>query len=233
MHNKKKNFIAIPKDAASIIILRERKGKIYVLMGKRPENSRFMPGVYVFPGGVLERKDYLTKNIFNPDIDPHKHKLKTRNESHAIAIFYAAIRETFEETGLYLSQKAQHPVNPKFLDGIYRENLNKYSLIPDIKKLIFFGRAITPSFLKKRYHARFFLSLFENFNGNLKANGELENLSWINIYEAKNKNIADVTEFMIDQVISLKGNYKLSNNKFSYPMFTWRNKKRWIKWENL
>ena len=62
MHNKKKNFIAIPKDAASIIILRERKGKIYVLMGKRPENSRFMPGVYVFPGGVLERKDYLTKN---------------------------------------------------------------------------------------------------------------------------------------------------------------------------
>ena len=231
---EKINFKPIkPKDASTLIIIKNDKKNTYVLMGQRSMKSKFMPGVYVFPGGVLERKDYLTKNIFNPNIAPHRHKLKTRNESHAIAIFYAAIRETFEETGLYLSQKAQHPINPIFLEGIYRENLNKYSLIPDINKLIFFGRAITPSFLKRRYHARFFLSLFENFNGDLKDNGELENLSWINIYEAKNKNIADVTEFMIDQVISLKGNLRLFDNKFSYPMFTWRNKKRWIKWENL
>ena len=46
-----------PKDASTLIIIRKNKKKTFVLMGQRPMQSRFMPGVYVFPGGVTEKED--------------------------------------------------------------------------------------------------------------------------------------------------------------------------------
>ena len=45
-----------PKDASTLIIIRKNKKKTFVLMGQRPMQSRFMPGVYVFPGGVTEKE---------------------------------------------------------------------------------------------------------------------------------------------------------------------------------
>ena len=39
-----------PKDASTLIIIRKNKEKTFVLMGQRPMQSKFMPGVYVFPG---------------------------------------------------------------------------------------------------------------------------------------------------------------------------------------
>ena len=47
-----------PKDASSLIILRNSRKSIEVLMGRRPLSSRFMPGIYVFPGGALDKTDY-------------------------------------------------------------------------------------------------------------------------------------------------------------------------------
>ena len=231
MHNKKKNFITKPMDAASVIILKFHSKGQYVLMGRRPENSKFMPGVYVFPGGVTDKDDFIINKNSILKSQPYKHKLKTRNERHSSAIFNTAIRETYEETGLYLSCKAKRNYNPQHLKGIFKDNFNKFSLVPNPEKLTFFGRAITPAFLKKRFHARFFLSFFNDFNGIIKSNGELEDLNWFDLLEAKKKNIADVTEFMLDRLIDLDGNFNLLGDNFSYPMFTWRKKKKWVKWE--
>ena len=66
------------------------------------------------------------------------------------------------------------------------------SYVPSIHKLLFFGRAITPSKLKIRFHARFFLAFYEDFVGKMKANRELENLDWISLNEAKNKKISEL-----------------------------------------
>lgn len=233
MYNKKEYFITKPKDAASLIIIRNYKKNIYILMGKRPNTSRFMPGVYVFPGGGLEKIDFSCRKYFKINIKPHRNKLKTRDESHALALFYTAVRETYEETGLYLSRKANKNFNSSILKGLFKYNYDRYSLIPDISKLIFFGRAITPSIIKKRFHARFFISYYENFNGVLRTNGELEDLKWVELKEAKKKKIADVTEFMIEQLINLKENSNLIVKNYAYPMFTWRKKKKWVKWENF
>lgn len=48
-----------PRDAASLVIHRKRDTHHEVLMGRRGKQARFKPGVYVFPGGGLERSDYL------------------------------------------------------------------------------------------------------------------------------------------------------------------------------
>ncbi|MBW2291861.1 MAG: NUDIX hydrolase, partial [Deltaproteobacteria bacterium] len=46
-----------PRDAASLLIVRERNGQSQVLMGKRPAKDRFMPDVFVFPGGRVDPDD--------------------------------------------------------------------------------------------------------------------------------------------------------------------------------
>ena len=52
-----------PKPAASLVITKQKKNDLYVLMGQRPKNSRFAPSVWVFPGGRVEKSDMLNKSI--------------------------------------------------------------------------------------------------------------------------------------------------------------------------
>ena len=52
-----------PKPAASLVITKQKKSDLYVLMGQRPKNSRFAPNVWVFPGGRVEKSDMLNKSI--------------------------------------------------------------------------------------------------------------------------------------------------------------------------
>ena len=113
------------------------------------------------------------------------------------------------------------------------ESFPREIICANSRKIIFFGRAITPSSLKIRFHARFFIAFYDDFIGTIKTNGELENLKWFSLQEAKEKNIADVTEFMLNEIIKLDNNYLSLSRKKIFPMFTWKNKKRWIKWGKL
>jgi len=57
-----------PKPAATLIITKIKNKKVHVLMGKRPNKARFAPGMWVFPGGKLDKSDltisknYITNN---------------------------------------------------------------------------------------------------------------------------------------------------------------------------
>jgi 8-oxo-dGTP pyrophosphatase MutT (NUDIX family) len=224
-----------PKDASTLIIIKKNKKETLVLMGQRPMQSRFMPGVYVFPGGVTEKEDLQAYKFFKlkPNKQIKKKAVKSYSDSHCQSLLLTAIRETAEETGLYLAEAVKGSSKP-FINGDSSWNyFTKKSYIPSIRKLLFFGRAITPSKLKIRFHARFFLAFYEDFLGNMKANRELENLDWISLNEAKNKKIADVTEFMLNEIIKLNNNYSDVSNKRVFPMFTWKNNKRWIKWDKI
>ena len=107
----------------------------------------------------------------------------------------------------------------------------KKSLLPSIKNLHYFGRAITPAYLKMRFHARFFISDFKDFSGEIKTNGELENLEWIKLSKARLLPLADVTEFLINRLIEFKNKSSRIEQIGIYPMFTRRNKKMWVKWD--
>ena len=224
-----------PKDASTLIIIRKNKKKTLVLMGQRPMQSRFMPGVYVFPGGVTEKEDLQAYKFFKlkPNKKVNKKAMKSYSNSHCQSLLLTAIRETAEETGLYLAESARIPSKPFINSESSWNDFTDKSYVPSIHKLLFFGRAITPSKLKIRFHARFFLAFYEDFIGNMKANRELENLDWVSLNEAKNKKIADVTEFMLNEIIKLNNNYSNVSNKKVFPMFTWKNNKRWIKWDKI
>ena len=46
-----------PKPAATLIITKNKTSGLFVLMGKRPDDARFAPGMWVFPGGKLDKND--------------------------------------------------------------------------------------------------------------------------------------------------------------------------------
>src|SRR5690349_24356876 len=52
-----KPTIVRPRDAASLILLRGKGRDLEVLAGRRPGHVKFMPGVWVFPGGASDPKD--------------------------------------------------------------------------------------------------------------------------------------------------------------------------------
>ena len=95
----------------------------------------------------------------------------------------------------------------------------------------YFARAITPSFLKIRYHARFFIADYNNFSGEIKSNGELENIDWIDIKKVSLLPVADVTELLINRLIAINKDNEIFEKINAYPMFTRRNNKESIKWD--
>ena len=164
------------------MILRGRGGAARVLLGRREPQHRFMPHVWVFPGGRVDPEDARApaSSELSPEVAA---KLETRwSPARARALAIAAIRETFEETGLAFG---------KLVDG---------ELHPDLARLDYLARAITPTLSPIRFHARFFLTDAAGGSGQLGGNGELLDLRWIPIPEALELPIINVTRFVLQEI---------------------------------
>ena len=60
---KARAAVVRPRDAASLILLRGEGSALEVLAGRRPLNVKFMPGVYVFPGGAIDPPDRIAWSV--------------------------------------------------------------------------------------------------------------------------------------------------------------------------
>lgn len=171
-----------PRDAASLILLRRHGEGHQVLLGRRASAHRFMPNVYVFPGGRLDAADAAVA----PHADLHPEvaaKLVRRwslDKARALAV--AAVRETLEETGLHIGRTR---------DGQFH---------PDLGGLDYVARAITPTNSPIRFHARFFMAKVDESHGTARESTELRDLRWTDLPSAFNLPIADVTEFVLTEV---------------------------------
>src|SRR5256885_15638415 len=94
-----------PKDAATLILV-DRGGRVpKVLLGKRHHGHKFMPGKFVFPGGRVDPADrhMPVATSLHPAAQANLLKRLVRPSAvKARAVALAAIRETFDETGLVL-----------------------------------------------------------------------------------------------------------------------------------
>jgi len=164
---------ARPRDAGSLVLYRKRGEHFEVLVGRRSSRARFKPGVYVFPGGGLEPADHLVTPLRSLN-GKHKEALGcSRSRGDAIAL--AAVRETFEETGLMVGE-------PGDIGAVMHGGWQAFHarrLAPDLARLDFLGRAITPTYHRTRFHARFFATSVEFTSGELRGNGELEDFVWV------------------------------------------------------
>ena len=99
-----------PKDAATLIIVDRSEAESKVLLGRRHKRHVFLPGKFVFPGGRVDPAD-RTMPVAKPLHAETERKLLVGSRLHAgheaRALALAAIRETFEETGIVVGAKAQ------------------------------------------------------------------------------------------------------------------------------
>jgi 8-oxo-dGTP pyrophosphatase MutT (NUDIX family) len=170
-----------PRDAASLVIVRRRGMGHEVLMGRRPSRDRFLPDIFVFPGGGVDPADRSAEIVGDlPALEAQRIRPQASlDQVRALAV--AAIRETFEETGLVF--------------GTTRGE----RIFPDLGGLQYIGRAITPAQSLTRYHARFFLENEERATGRLRSNGELIDMQWLSFPEAARLPTIDVTRMMLEQ----------------------------------
>src|SRR5215210_4740372 len=146
-----------PKDAATLIIIDRRGLQPKVLMGRRHAGHKFMPGKFVFPGGRIEGGDRSmpVAGALHPRAEAALLARVARpSPGRARALALAAIRETFEETGLLLGTK-EHGAPDRVPPGPW-ESFRERAVFPDLEALQLIARAITPQRRPKRFDTRFF-----------------------------------------------------------------------------
>ena len=191
-----------PKEAATLIIYRRDGGGIEVLMGERHGRHRFMPQRWVFPGGRVDRTDsrIRTGAGLRPDVAVQLQRGLTQARAQATAI--AAVRETFEETGLVIGAPDPSPERP--VPDAWRTFFGT-GLAPALDKLEYIARAVTPPIRPVRFNARFFMVHTRHVTGDLAGSGELLDLKWFPIGEARDLEMPMITRkvlFHIEELIT-------------------------------
>jgi 8-oxo-dGTP pyrophosphatase MutT (NUDIX family) len=153
------------KDAATVVLLRERVGETEVFLVRRHGQSAFMGGAHVFPGGKLDEADreieaLVADRSVARELEPTPGK--ELSESHAIGLFAAACRELFEEAGVLIADGASPSLaqwRKKLNAGeaTFAEMCRAERLVPRLDRLIYFAHWVTPSLEQRRYDTRFFL----------------------------------------------------------------------------
>ena len=100
-------MVATPVPAATVILLRDAETSPEVLLQKRHGKSEFLPDLYVFPGGRVEDEDHaLADRVSGLSDVQARAALPTVDGDLALGFFVAAIRETYEESGILLARRA-------------------------------------------------------------------------------------------------------------------------------
>lgn len=192
-----------PRDAATLIVMDASDGEPRFLMGRRRPDQVFMPDKYVFPGGRVDAKD---KAIASADElrDTERVKLilemkgSGTPEIRARALALAAIRETFEETGILIGKPAPTDTAPNepswakfFAEGI----------APSLGPLTFVARAITPPRRPRRYDTRFFLVDAREIAKTVDSTDhELRDLGWFTLDELRDLDIPNITRAITEDL---------------------------------
>ncbi|WP_417519527.1 NUDIX hydrolase [Minwuia sp.] len=205
-----------PRNAASLVITRGKGLDTEVLMGQRAKRHRFMPHMYVFPGGGLDREDRTADVLADlPDRPKARLMRQVQREDVARGLAVAAARETWEETGLVFGEVR----NDRFT--------------PDLSGLDYLARAITPPPSPIRFHARFFIADAEHAQGGgsapISGSGELLDLAFRPLLECLTMPIADVTEFVLEEVLRRVRGTSIE----AVPIFSYQNNAPIIRYQHL
>lgn len=155
-----------PALASSVMLIRDGRDGLEVLMIKRSRMMRFAAGMLVFPGGRVDRGDG------SPRL---RKQLRVRRRLPADSAFRtAALRELFEETGLICARTQAGSAMPG--EGMrvrlarrYRKRLHQgrigfsrmleqAGLLLDLDSLVPFAHWITPELSPIRFDTRFYLA---------------------------------------------------------------------------
>lgn len=187
-----------PRDAATLILTRGSGDRLEVLMGRRAAGHVFMAGKWVFPGGRVDRADGRAASATDPVGETRVRLEGEVGPYRARALMLAAVRETFEETGLRLAR----PAPAQGVVGPWRE-FRAGGALPDLAAMTYVARAITPPGRSRRFDARFFRADASALMGDdpRPRVDELEDVAWIRADDALSRDLAAITRFVLNAAL--------------------------------
>ena len=161
------------RPAATVVLLRDGEGGLEALLLRRHKRSGFAADAWVFPGGVVDKRDReagLADHLDGPAPAEWAARLGLADAAEAVGYVAAAIREAFEETGILLGRP--DPVaptqlgDPEGMEVARRALLSEVIGIRDVAvgnglrlagdALVYIAHWITPEPEPRRYDTRFF-----------------------------------------------------------------------------
>jgi 8-oxo-dGTP pyrophosphatase MutT (NUDIX family) len=199
-----KRAVAAPRDAAGVVVLRDGPRGPEVLLGCRSARARFMPGVYVFPGGRLDPLDRRASG-FEEALAPPVGAVDGATRRKLAALARCALREVWEETGLLLGRRGapRTDLPPDLAPSpspwpIFAEA----GLAPAFEGLRLAARAITPAVSPVRYHTRFFLLEGLEPTRAGSGDGELADVGFVPTAEALQRPMSSVTALVLAECMA-------------------------------
>lgn len=199
------------RPAATVIIARDTDSSVHgieIFMLRRSSQSAFAGGMYVFPGGRVEGDDHLHA------LDPFRRGPTEAQQRQVAALgnewrgyWIAAIRETFEESGLLLaytedgamldwSDAATEARFRGHRDAINRGELDlldlcrKEGLQLACDHLHFFNRWVTPLGRPRRFDTRFFIAEAPRAQKGIHDTTETVHSVWVSPQQALTEHAA-------------------------------------------
>lgn len=185
---------AVPvRDAATVILLREGP-QVYLL--RRKPTMAFAPGMHVFPGGSVDPRDTAPGLAWAGPDPAEWARLLDVPEPAARGLVCAAVRETFEESGVLLAGPDEHAVvadttgleaeRLALLAGrlSFAELLTGHGLVLRSDLLRFWARWITPEGAPRRFDTRFFVAALPPGQRTRDVGGEADRVVWLPPAEA-------------------------------------------------
>ncbi|HEX9939565.1 MAG TPA: NUDIX domain-containing protein [Longimicrobium sp.] len=161
------------RPASTVVLLRDAQGGPEALLLRRHRRSGFAAGAWVFPGGVVDEGDRdadLLERLEGPTPGEWALRLGLVDAGEALGYVAAAIREAFEETGIFLARPDPESTQPRDpgegLEVARRALLNDVVGLRSVLvgnglclsggDLIYIAHWITPLPEPRRYDTRFF-----------------------------------------------------------------------------
>src|SRR5437763_2097725 len=190
-----KQTIVRPRDAASLLLFGGEGRNLEVLAGRRPGHVKFMPGVYVFPGGAIDREDNKPWAVETGGEHLPPRLLRSAR---------AALRETWEEVGVLVGRRAapaalSDAAGLAGVEGAYAAA----GIAAAIDTLTYIGRAITPTRVFRRFNTRFFLAEGSNVFGEPASSEELEDVGWHPVGRQPLAALRDVSHCMLQRATAV------------------------------
>ena len=211
------------KPAATIALLRDSPSRMEILLLRRDRSASFVPGAYVFPGGRVDRADWMKKTLarvdgLTPETAADRLGLADTNPP-AIAYYVAALREAFEETGILIGvgpnseapPTAAEDANIEVLrNGLmeghvsFTEALEQLSYRIDGSSIEYLAHWITPEREPRRFDTRFFAARVQADTKPMFDPREMTDAVWVTPQDAISRNQAGTLPMIFPTISTLQ-----------------------------
>jgi len=193
-----------PRDAATVMLLRPADAVtgsgLEVYMLRRKPTMAFAPGAFVFPGGSVDARDADEQVAWTGPDAAEWGRIFEAPPALASALVCAAVRETFEESGVLLAGESADSVvadttsdeweadRQALLDRSLSlaELLARRGLVLRADLLRPWARWITPVVEPRRFDTRFFAAALPTGQRTRDVGGEAAEVAWVAPQEALN-----------------------------------------------